>query len=268
MKVPTFVAYVDESGCDGDKFGTGSSDFLALSAIVGFDIYEYDIDLQINLARSAILKGDPRKKPEWTIPKFEKANPTVQWMMCERFAELMFVSTHVLIHKPSITDLTLRRDRNRLYRYGSKFLLERISWICERLYSPQAGGDGSCRIIFSQDLSRSYSAFREYVAILARAEKKHHSSIRWEHVDHSLIVDRPFKNDAGLLMADYHASAVGLAIERKSMGQFDDRFARILGERVFKDPERKSAFSYGFKFWPKEAERLYHTQQFSWMKRV
>ena len=52
------------------------------------------------------------------------------------------------------------------------------------------------------------------------------------------------------------------------MGQFDDRFARILGPRVFKDAANKTPFSYGFKFWPKEAEKLYHEPQFAWMKRV
>ena len=268
MPSPTFVAFIDESGCDGDAFGKGSSDFLILSAAVGVDIFEGDLRMQLSFARDAILAGDKRKPKDWQIPKFDKANGPVQWVVCERMTEVMFNAAHVLIHKPSIKDEKLRKDRNRLYRYASKLLVERISWICDAQHHPLAGGDGTCRIVFSQDLSRSYKLFREYLSLLSAQRERIATSIKWQHISPELVEDRPFKSDLGLLLADYHASALGLAAQKTKFGQFDDRYARVLGEKILKNPTGSSAFGYGYKFWPKEAERLYHDPQFSWMKRV
>jgi Protein of unknown function (DUF3800) len=263
MSDHTFVAYIDESGCDGSKFGDGSSHFLVLSAVVGFDCQKDDIEHQVELVKLA-----SKRAPQKPFPKFEKANPNLKWIMCERFADTPFFAAHVLIHKPSIKSEALRKDRNRLYRYGSKLLVERISWICESLYHPLAGDSKKCRIVFSQDLSRSYTQFRSYMALLHADQAKHSTSIKWDYICPKSIDDLPFRDTAGLLLADYHASALGLAVEKKKFGQFDDRFARILGDKILKSP-KGSAFAYGYKFWPEDAEKLYHhDEQFSWMKRV
>lgn len=262
VEEPIYVAFVDESGCDGDSFGKGSSEFLILSAAVGIEAYVTDIDIRCDLV------GHAAKKPDgWKPPKFDKATSGVRWGLCQHFSELHFYSTHVIIHKPSIREERLRRDRNRLYQYASKLLVERISWICEAIHKPNAPGR-LCRIVFSQDKSRSYTDFREYVTRLSNNRDRYKTSIYWDHIHPELIEDTPFKKHTGLLLADYHASAMGFACERKSHGQYDERFARILGESILKSPQG-GTLGYGYKFWPQEAEALYHKdERFRWMQRV
>ena len=104
--------------------------------------------------------------------------------------------------------------------------------------------------------------------LLHRNQQKFPTSIKWEYICPKSIEDLPFRDSAGLLLADYHASALGLAVERKKFGQYDDRFARILGDKILKSPT-DTPFAHGYKFWPEDAEKLYHHEdQFSWMKRV
>lgn len=259
---PTFIAFIDESGCDGDKFGKGSSEFLILSAAVGFECQLTDIE------RSIGIMCDVSGKPEgWSPPKFNKCQTGIQWALSRLFAEIDFAAAHVIIHKPSIRDESLRRDKNRLYRYASKLLLERISWICEIIDHPFAPGDRRCLIVFSQDLSRSYDAFRSYVRKLA-AERQHNTSIKWQYIDSDLIEDRPFKGDPGLLLADFHASAMGLALERRSFGQFDGRPAQILSDKLLLSHDGKP-FGLGYKLWPKESYTLWGTdERFGWMRKI
>lgn len=262
MTEPLYIAFIDESGCDGDKFDKGSSEFLILSAVVGIGVMQSEIDMRCDIIRNMAQKSD-----DWQIPKFEKANPAIRWAACQHFAELPFYATHVIIHKPSIREVKLRTDRNRLYRYASKLLVERISWICDSLHSPGAPGE-LCEIVFSQDLSRCYDSFKSYIAILSTARHRIATSIKWKHISAEHITDAPFRKNIGLLLADFHASALGLASEKKKFGQFDERYARMLGEPILKSAQR-SAFGYGYKFWPAEAEPLYmNDPRFTWMRSV
>jgi hypothetical protein len=260
MSEPLYIAFVDESGCDGDKFERGSSEFLILSAVVGIGVMQPDIDMRLDALRNMSGKPD-----DWQIPKFEKAPAPVRWAMCQLFADLPFYSAHVVIHKPSIRDNALRTDKNRLYRYASKLLVERISWICDAMHTPGAPGE-LCEIIFSQDLSRCYSSFKDYIARLSAARDRINTSIKWKHISADHIRDVPFRKLSGLLLADYHASALGLALEKKKFGQYDDRLARILNEAIRKS-RTHGVFSYGYKLWPKEAESLFNKDdRFSWMR--
>jgi len=262
MNEPLYIAFIDESGCDGDKFGKGSSEFLILSAVVGIGVMEPDIHMRCDTLRHMAGKSD-----DWQIPKFEKANGSIRWAACKLFADLNFYASHVIIHKPSIQDANLRTDRNRLYRYASKFLVERISWICDAMHTPGAPGT-LCEIVFSQDLSRCYQSFKDYISLLSRNRERVKTSINWQHIDPALIRDAPFRHEIGLLLADYHASALGLAVERKKFGQYDERYAKVLGEPILKS-RRRGVFGFGYKFWPGEAEELYKTdERFGWMKLV
>jgi hypothetical protein len=262
MSEPLYIAFIDESGCDGDKFGKGSSEFLILSAVVGIGVMQPDIEMRCDILRRMAEKPD-----DWQIPKFDKATGPIKWAVCNLFADLNFYATHVVIHKPSIQDDKLRTDRNRLYRFASKFLVERVSWICDAMHSTSAPGS-LCELVFSQDLSRCYDTFRDYIALLSRDRQRIRTSINWRHIDPAHIRDAPFRHEIGLLLADYHASALGLALEKKKFGQHDDRFARILGEPILKSRSR-GAFGFGYKFWPAEAEGLYHNdQRCRWMKTV
>lgn len=257
---PSFLAWVDETGDDGDKFGKGSSEFLALSALVA---HECLAETYINSLFDHVSAKTNKPLP-WN-QKFTKCPDATKWLICSEIAERPFYAAHVLVHKPSIRDAKFRADRNRLYRYASKFLIERISWICQEHDRPNMPGDRTCRVIFSEDKSREYEEFRNYVRLLAKPGNRELSRTNWAYIDPDQIDAVPFRDDPGLMLADFNASALGAAIEQKRHGVSDDRFARILRRNVLSSTN--GCLGLGYKIWPNEVvARLTSMRRFDWIK--
>ncbi len=257
----TFIAWIDESGDDGDKFGTGSSEFLVLSAVIGYEALAVNIDAAFDIASLVVQKPSPWKS------KFIKTHDGHKWLVCSLLGMAGFHSAHILVHKHSIRDKRLRTDKNRLYSFVSKFLVERISWVCAHLDHPYAPGNRKCKIVFSEDKSRSYESFKDYVRKLQK-NYDHNNSINWRYVHPDMITVEPANAGLGLMAADYHASAHGAALERKRHGATDDRFARLLCHTVHRDPEY-GIVGIGYKLWPKDAESLVnHDSRLEWIRRI
>ena len=69
----------------------------------------------------------------------------------------------VLIHKPSITEPEIfQSEPFRLYRYATRLLVERVSWLCRDTRKDNEG-DGSCELIFSNRSAMSYEDLRNYL---------------------------------------------------------------------------------------------------------
>lgn len=67
-----------------------------------------------------------------------------------------------LIHKPAISEPEkFAIGRHQLYRYASRLLLERVSWLC-RDHRKAGAGDGFADIAFSNRAQISYDELRGY----------------------------------------------------------------------------------------------------------
>src|SRR3546814_3876858 len=90
----------------------------------------------------------------------------------------------VLVHKPSLNEPeTFQAEKFRLYFYLTRYLLERVSWLC-RDHRRANEGDGTAEVIFSNRSYMSYDAMRTY---LCRLRDHADTRIDWSAFDPSAI---------------------------------------------------------------------------------
>jgi Protein of unknown function (DUF3800) len=160
----------------------------------------------------------------------------------------------ILIHKPSIAEPEVfPQEKFSLYRYATRLLLERVSWLC-RDRALAGEGDGKAELIFSNRSIMSYDDLRDYLRRLARPEETE-VRIHWPSFDIDTV--RAVNHDqlAGLQIADAVATSVFYAVHKNPYGETEDRYLRLLARNIYR--HRGTAAGYGLKFWCyDEAERL------------
>ena len=156
----SFVAYIDESGCEGFKFladEQGSSRWFVLSALV---LRKENDLLAVELAKQArmLLKKPPKHPLHFRHLRHEQRVP-----LARLIGTASVRTVNVLIHKPSIKEPEVfQQQAYALYRYATRLLVERLSWLCRD--NRKAGyGDGTVEIIFSNRSAMSYDDLRDYL---------------------------------------------------------------------------------------------------------
>lgn len=158
----SFVAYVDEAGDEGfKKIGQGTPEWFVLSALVTRK--HADVASVKVLDDVRILLAKPAKKPL----HFRKLKHHQKLAFIDRLVKTPVRIMSVVVHKPSIQEPEKFNEKNRLYHYALRLLLERLSWFCRtyRRYGA-AFGDGSVEIILSNRGGMSLPAIKAYVDIL------------------------------------------------------------------------------------------------------
>lgn len=250
----SFVAYVDESGDEGFKFlpnEQGSLRWFVLSALV----VRKENDLQVvTLAKQAreILRKEPKKPLHFRELKHEQRVPLARLI---GGASVRTVS--VLIHKPSIHEPEVfQQQAYALYRYATRLLVERVSWLC-RDAKRTGHGDGSVEIVFSNRSAMSYDDLRGYLLKLRDDGTERDVRVDWSVVDPAKIKAINHDQLAGLQLADAVASGVFFSVHRNPYGEVEDRYLRLLAKTVYRNKERTEG--YGLKFWcsdPVEIQRV------------
>lgn len=243
MTRPSFVAYIDEAGCEGFKFlpnEQGSSRWFVLSALVVRK--QNDLRL-VELARQAreLLRKQPRKPLHFRDLKHEQRVPLARLL-----AQAPIRTVSVLIHKPSIREPEVfQQQAYQLYRYASRLMLERVSWLC-RDHRRTDDSDGRVELVFSNRSAMSYDDLRDYLCRL-RDDPSQSRNIEWAAIDPLLL--RAVNHDqlAGLQLADAVASGVFYAVHRTQYGETEDRYLRLLGRTVYRRDGQMEGF--GLKFW-------------------
>lgn len=138
--------------------------------------------------------------------------------------------------------------QNQLYFYQTRYLIERISWIC-RDYKGDHGGDGKCKIVFSRRGGMSYDDFREY---LVRLQDDPTVSIHWPCIDVDGIEARDHSTLAGLQLADAVATAFASGVEPDRYGICEPRYAEELKRVTYR--RNLNFLSYGVKLIPSHGE--------------
>lgn len=246
----SFVAYIDESGCEGFTFlpdEHGSSRWFVLSAVI---VRKENDNSVVQLARDArtLLKKDPKKALHFRELKHEHRVPLARLI---GNASLRTVS--VLIHKPSIAEPEVfQNQRYSLYRYATRLLAERISWLC-RDHRRTGMGNGRVELIFSNRSAMSYDELREYLESL-NGNPATDARIDWNVIDPKLI--RAVNHDqlAGLQLADAVASGIFFAINKTQYGETEDRYLRLLAPTIYRHQQRVDG--YGLKIWCDDAAEI------------
>ena len=240
----SFVAYVDESGDEGFTFrpdGSGSSRWLVLSALV---IRKENDRLIVQTARHAreLLRKTPKHALHFRQLKHEQ-----RVVLARLVGQLSSRTVSVLIHKPSITEPeNFQQEAYSLYRYASRLLLERVSWLC-RDHRKKGFGDGRVELIYSNRSAMSYDGLRNYLHQLRIDSERRDIRIDWDVIDPARV--RAVNHDqlAGLQLADAVATSIYYAVTPNFYGDVEDRYLRLISPGIYRHEKRADGF--GLKFW-------------------
>lgn len=216
----SFVVYIDESGDEGFVFnadGGGSSRWFVLSAAV------------------------IRKKND------------LQMVSC---LKLPIRTVNVLVYKPLIAEPEIFQTiKYRLYRYATRMLLERVSWLCRD--QRQVGeGDGFAEVIFSNRSNMSYDDIRKYLRLLLEQSENNPQQVQIDRtvIDPDRIASMEHSKLAGLQVADAVASGLHFAVRLNRYGETETAYLPHLTKSLYR--RQKIVLGYGIKLWPEDFATL------------
>lgn len=241
---PTYKVYVDEAGDEGFKFlenERGSSRWFVLSATIVRTVNDGRL---VECAKSirALLN-----KPDNHALHFRNLRHEQRIPFSRMIGELPIRTIHIMVHKPSIGDPeNFQRQPYSLYRYATRLLIERISWLCrdQRRDAPNYLAE----LIFSNRSAMSYDDLKDYLGRLLAIEQN--VQIDWGAFDMRLV--RAVNHDqlAGLQLADAVASGAFYAVHKSVYGETEDRYLHLTRRVLYR--HNRNLGGYGIKFWCSE----------------
>ncbi len=243
----SYLAFIDESGDDGlDKFRVpgkqgGATMWLVISAC----LFRQTHTLDSVAWRDEIMGQMPEKKSREL--HFATLNHNQRVVAANVIASKPLRAISVLAAKrPIPTGIYV--EKNQLYFYMTRYLIERLSWLCRDLRPRVPEGDGRVAITFSRRGGMSYSDFRDYLHRLESSDDKD-IQIHWSVIDIDAVDAKDHSTSASLQLADATASAFAAGVEPNHYGNCEPRYAEILKPITYE--RRGNYLSYGVKVVPK-----------------
>lgn len=260
----SYIAYIDESGDDGltgkyRQVGTrgGSSVWLTISA----SVWRFSIDADALAWRNEIrskLGPQAQKRPL----HYKDLGHNQRLMAAQVLAEKPIRSICVMSYKPLIPEDTYQ-EKNQLYFYMSRYVLERLSWLCRDMRTRVTEGDGRVKIVFSRRGGLSYGEFRDYLNLLQRTDDPG-IRIHWGVIDIDAIEAMDHGKRAGLQIADIMASSMTAALEPDMYGNCEKRYGETLKSRIYS--RNGNYLSYGAKLVPRWEKIPLNPQQMEFIE--
>lgn len=245
----SFEVCIDESGDQGFTF-TGehrSSEWFVLSAIV-FPISNAAPVQEAILELKPKIGCDLRKHVHFKSLKAEQRR-----IAATSVAELKdFVrACVVMIHKPCLQSPEAFGEKNRLYFYSVRLLLERVSWLCSaaREHREKKFGNGTAKVIFSSMTEVSRQHIGDYFQILRNTP----TSIDWNVINPTQFETLSPNRRPGLQVADIVAGSFFCADHPKSKSRCDE-WVGIVKPALFRSAKGKYR-GYGLKLFPESVEK-------------
>ncbi|MBK6960655.1 MAG: DUF3800 domain-containing protein [Gammaproteobacteria bacterium] len=249
----SFVVYIDESGDEGFVFnadGSGSSRWFVLSAAVIRQANDLQMVSCLKAVRE-VLKKPPKTPLHFVDLKHEQRVPYIR-----RVGELSMRTVNVLVYKPLINEPEkFQNTKYLLYRYATRMLLERVSWLCRD--QRRAGeGDGFAEIIFSNRSNMSYEDIRDYLRLLLRQSEANPQKVQIDRtvIDPARIRSVEHSKLAGLQVADAVASGFNFAVKVNRYGETEPAYSGHLKKTLYRHPSQ--SMGYGIKVWPEDYETI------------
>lgn len=246
---PSFIAYIDESGDEGFVFnadGSGSSRWFVLSATVIRQANDLQMVSCLKEVRE-VLKKEPKVPLHFVDLKHDQRVPYIR-----RVGELPIRTVNVLVYKPLITEPEkFQNTRYLLYRYATRLLLERVSWLCRD--QRRAGeGDGFTEVIFSNRSNMSYDDIRAYLRLLRKQAESNPQQVQIDRtvIDPERIRTVEHSKLAGLQVADAVASGLHCALKVNRYGETETGYLPHLKKSIYR--HKGEAMGYGLKVWPED----------------
>ena len=243
---PSFFAYVDESGDEGFVFnpdGSSGSRWFVLSAAV---IRQTDNMQMVSCLKEVreVLRKSPKTPLHFVDLKHEQRVPYVR-----RVGDLPIHTISILVNKPQITEPEkFQNPKYRLYRYATRLLLERVSWLC-RDQRRVGEGDGFAEVIFSNRSNMSYEDIRTYLQLLLKQSESNPQQVQIDRtvIDPNRIRAVEHSKLAGLQVADAVASGFHFALKVNRYGETETGYLPHLKKTIYR--HKGVAVGYGLKLW-------------------
>lgn len=251
----SYITYIDESGCDGFRFGRGSSNWFVLAGAVFRSTNEPEVVKVVDAVRIE-LKRDPARDLHFRDLKHQQ-----RLLLTDRIGKAKVRCVVVAIHKPSITDTGTYQTKNLLYHYASRLLIERVSWLCTALREHADPNDGTTKIIFSHRRTTPHTGIQDYLRKLQTKP----TEIDWSAINVDNVGAHPHKHRKALWFADCLASSFWYGLEPSSVGFTEGRYAQHMRKVVWNS---KGAYAgSGIKIYPREAlSALDLKDKHAWLK--
>ena len=249
-----FVAYIDESGDEGFVFnpdGSGSSRWFVLSAVVTRRISDLQMVECLRDARDVLGKA-PKTPLHFADLKHEQRVPYIR-----RVGNLDVRTINVAVYKPSIWEVgKFKGERHLLYRYLTRFLVERLCLLINRSFRTPLGQDRSAEIIFSDRSNMSYEEVRSYLRRLIDITANNSDDVRVDGsvIDPTKVRSVQHSQLAGLQVADAVATGVHFALRLNRYGETENAYFSHIAKTLYR--HNGKVLGYGMKFWPDDYEAL------------
>jgi Protein of unknown function (DUF3800) len=252
----SFTIYIDESGDDGlrnfrrpGEHG-GSSNWL----IIGACFVRSSRDLELVALRDRIKVDCLPTKPGRPI-HFKDMNHGQRRRACQIISgqPLRFAC---VIGLKNVAEARVFVEKNQLYFYLTRYLIERVSWFCRDNRPMVREGDGRAKIVFSRRGGLSYEGFRDYLVWL---RDKCETTVHWPSIDIDAVEAMDHTKLAGLQIADCGVSAVAAAIEPDRYGNVEGAYLNEIAPNLYS--RKGKVLSYGLKFLPSTEKLSLSSQQ-------
>ncbi|MCA8895903.1 MAG: DUF3800 domain-containing protein [Amphiplicatus sp.] len=243
----SFIAYIDESGDDGldpDTYrepgnGGGASNWFAICACV----MRATDSLNGVQWRNEVKSGTGKNSKGEAI-HFHTFNHGQKRFACQHLSTKPIRFSAALSFKRDIPDGTYIH-KNQYYFYVTRYVIERVSWLCRDSRPKVRHGDGRVKIVFSRRGGLSYEGFKDYLLHLKGDPS---TSIHWPVIDIDGIDAQDHSRVAGLQLADSGARAIIEAFEPDLFGNVEGQYLNLLRDVIY---SRKGNYlSYGLKILP------------------
>jgi hypothetical protein len=250
----TFLAYIDESGDEGFRFGGGSSAWFVLAAVIVRRSDDREMLTLIDEVREGI---NQTRKPEHRIPPkkplhFRDLKHEPRKFFVSRLATTDVRAVCVLVRKPDLASPEKFTAENRLYFYSVRLLIERVSWYCRDHKRKDDAGDGSVQLVLSNRSSLDYDALAQYLTTLEQNRVAFDYRAEATVIRPAQIATFTSGRRAGLQLADAVASSFFYAVEPNAFGLSEDTYARLILPRMYR--HNGMLWGYGVKIVPRETE--------------
>jgi hypothetical protein len=190
------------------------------------------------------LKSGSGKKGKGRQIHFHELSHAQKKFVSTEIARKPIRYTAVLTNKKDDIRVGVYREKNQLYFYMTRYVIERISWFCRDMRPKVPEGDGRVKITFSRRGGLSYDGFKEYLHHLRTIDTR----IHWPVIDIDGIDAQDHSRVAALQIADCGARAITEAFEPDSFGNIEPTYLHALSDVIY--CRGQNYLSYGLKNLP------------------
>lgn len=247
-----FNVYVDESGDEGFTIKDGewkSSKWFLMGALIVRSTNDARLATAIDEMKKA-FKWNPKQPIHFAKLSHERRKFAINSIVQKSYFRCIYVG----IYKPDLHEDSPLKAKGRLYRYCTRYLLERITW-----FAAEYGGKAN--IIFENRSNTSYEDLDNYIKLLIdRDDNQIHKD---RIISYSVAPKNQYKN---LQVADCITSALFQALEPGNLGLPDDSYFLPLKPFIY---HRKGNYSsYGLKFFPTSCDDHEFKTKYGWIRYI